>query len=184
MKKIWLCIALLLVAPQAQAQMKVEVGVPAAKGRQCYTPAEAEAEQGIRIHSELMVIALNCQHMTPRGWTNFYQQYQQITARNSSLIAGYEETLINYFGLAGRSNPERAFHDLRTDLANKVATDAARMRPDIFCANYAPRIPKADKMSTAELKSWASHIEASHPVSKPMCGPGEVERFAQTQLPE
>lgn len=29
----------------------------------CYRAGEAEAEQGIRIHSELMVIGLNCQHM-------------------------------------------------------------------------------------------------------------------------
>ena len=29
----------------------------------CYSRKEAEAEQGIRIHSELMVIGLNCAHM-------------------------------------------------------------------------------------------------------------------------
>ena len=29
--------------------------------QKCYSAAEAEADQGIRIHSELMVIGLNCQ---------------------------------------------------------------------------------------------------------------------------
>lgn len=169
MKKFWLCFALCLTAVPAWAQMKVDVGVPAAKGRQCYTREEAEAEQGIRIHSELMVIALNCQHMTPKGWKNFYLQYQQITARNSALIGGYENTLINYFALAGRPNAELAFHDMRTNFANKVSTDAAKMRPDIFCANFAPRLPKVDKMSTAEIKAWASEFSPSHPVSQPMC---------------
>ncbi len=169
MKKIWLSLSLLLLSFPAQAQMKVDVGVPAEKSRSCYTRDEAEAEQGIRIHSELMVIALNCQHMTPKGWTNFYQQYQHITSRNSSLIAGYENTLINYFALAGKQNPERAFHDLRTSFANKVSTDAASMRPDIFCATYAPRLPKVDKMSMAEIKAWAANIDAAHPVSVPMC---------------
>ncbi|PZQ43831.1 MAG: hypothetical protein DI551_11345 [Micavibrio aeruginosavorus] len=172
MKKIFLCLALLLTSVPAYAQLEVPVTVEGQRGRTCYTPAEAEAEQGIRIHSELMVIALNCQHMTPRGWTNFYVQYQQITARNANLIGGYENTLINYFALAGRPNPERAFHDLRTSFANKVSTDAAQMRPDIFCATYAPRLPKVDKMSTAELKAWASDINASHPVSHPMCAGG------------
>ena len=33
----------------------------------CYTSKEVEAEQGVRILSELMVIGLNCQHLTPKG---------------------------------------------------------------------------------------------------------------------
>ena len=169
MKRFLLCVSLCLFAVPAQAQMKVDVGVPAEKGRQCYTPEEAEAEQGIRIHSELMVIALNCQHMTPKGWKNFYLQYQQITARHANLIGGYENTLINYFALAGKPNPERAFHDMRTNFANKVSTDAAKMRPDIFCANFAPRLPKVDKMSAAEFRAWAADINPAHPVSRPFC---------------
>ena len=168
MKKAVLCLALLFALPVADAfaQMRVQVPVAGERGRQCYTPEEAEAEQGIRIHSELMVIALNCQHMTPRGWRNFYVQYQEITARNANLIGGYENILINYFALAGKPNPERAFHDLRTSFANKVSTDAAQMRPDIFCSQFAPRLPKVDKMSTADFKAWASNINT---VSKPMC---------------
>jgi hypothetical protein len=166
MKKFVLCVLLCLIAVPAQAQLEVGVPVAGAGGRQCYTPEEAEAEQGIRIHSELMVIALNCQHMTPRGWKNFYVQYQEITARNANLIGGYENILINYFALAGKPNPERAFHDLRTSFANKVSTDAAQMRPDIFCSQFAPRLPKVDKMSTADFKTWASNINN---VSKPMC---------------
>lgn len=169
MKKIILFALLCLLAVPAHAQLEVGVAVAGAGGRQCYNRDEAEAEQGIRIHSELMVIALNCQHMTPRGWKNFYQQYQEITARNASLIGTYENVLINYFALAGRKNPERAFHDMRTDFANKVSTDAAKMRPDIFCSQYAPRLPKVDKMSTADFKAWAADLNPAHPVSRPLC---------------
>jgi hypothetical protein len=135
----------------------------------CYGPDEAEAEQGLRIHSELMVIALNCQHMTPRGWKNFYQQYQEITLRNQSLIRGYEDTLINHYANSGRLDPERSLHDLRTVLANKVSTDAARMRPDIFCATFAPRLPKVEKMSPSDLKTWAIQAKAGQRLSEPMC---------------
>jgi hypothetical protein len=169
MKKIWLSALLVLMAVPAHAQLNVDVGVPGERSRRCYSAAEAEAEQGIRIHSELMVIALNCQHMTPPGWQNFYMQYQRITNRNASLIAGYEETLINYFALAGRPNPERAFHDMRTDFANKVSRDAARMRPDIFCSQYAPRIPKVDKMSTDQIKSWAADLRSGPPLTQAIC---------------
>lgn len=138
-------------------------------GAGCYSNAEAEAEQGIRIHSELMVIGLSCQHMTPRGWKNFYMQYKEFTNRNSGLFSNYEETLIGYFQRDGRKNPELALHDLRTALANKVSTDAAKMRPDIFCATYAPRIPQAAQMTTVQLRQWASTPYRSHPVSRPIC---------------
>lgn len=119
-------------------------------------PAVAEAEQGIKIHSELMVIGLNCQHMTPRGWKNFYQQYREITSRNADLFASYEKTLINYYSQSGDNNPEGRLNDLRTRMANQVSIDAAKMRPDIFCARFAPRIPKVAQMSRDELRQWAS----------------------------
>ena len=135
----------------------------------CYNTQEAEAEQAIRIHSELMVIGLNCQHMTPRGWKNFYQEYREITARNQRLISDYEQTLISFYSRNGSSNAERQIHDMRTNFANKVSTDAAKMRPDIFCATYAPRIPQVGKMSTAEFKQWAASTATSQSLSKPVC---------------
>lgn len=126
-----------------------------AEAKAC-SPAVSEAEQGIKIHSELMVIGLNCQHMTPRGWKNFYQQYREITAKNADLFAGYEQTLINFYSQSGDSNPEGRLNDLRTRMANQVSIDAAKMRPDVFCARFAPRIPKAAQMSRDDLRQWAS----------------------------
>lgn len=171
MKKIVMCLALSLamVSSVSAEPYRVQVPVDGAARATCFSPTEAEAEQAIRIHSELMVIALNCQHMTPRGWKNFYHQYQEITARQGSLIAGYENVLIDYYGRAGRPNPERSLHDLRTNFANKVSTDSARMRPDIFCSRFAPRLPKVDKMSTGEFKSWASNYRSGPTPTEPMC---------------
>lgn len=135
----------------------------------CYSSQEAEAEQGIRIHSELMVIGLNCQHMTPRGWKNFYQEYREITNRHADLFSNYEQTLISHYSRNGSGNAERKIHDMRTAFANKVSTDAAKMRPDVFCATYAPRIPKVAKMSRTELKQWASSTSTTQRLSKSVC---------------
>lgn len=173
MKNIIVALLLLLIAVPVSAQ-ELHVSVPLQRQddtpkRKCYTADEAEAEQGIRIHSELMVIGLNCQHMTPRGWKNFYQQYREITTRNSDLFAGYETTLINYFAQAGERNPEGRLHDMRTVMANKVSTDAARMRPDVFCATYAPRMPKAAQMSREQLRQWASSTSNNPAVTRPRC---------------
>lgn len=43
------------------------------------------------------------------------------------------------------------------------------MRPDSFCAAYAPRISKANQMNTEKIKKWASTIFPGHPVSHAIC---------------
>ncbi len=135
----------------------------------CFSMKEAEAEQGIRIHSELMVIGLNCQHLWPKSDENLYSQYKDFTTKNAHLFSGYEDTLLKFYKSEGASSPEQRLHQVRTDFANKISKDAAVMRPDSFCATYAPRIPKANKMNTAQIKKWASTIFPSHPVSHPIC---------------
>ena len=158
MKKLsGLCVILLsFLCSQAQAES-------------CYSMAEAEAEQGIRIHSELMVIGLNCQHMTPPGQKNYYAQYREFTTNHQGLIQGYENRLLNYFKRSGVSNPEKALNDLRTSFANKISENAAKMRPDVFCSRYMERIGKAGKMDKAQVVKWATTFYDSHPVSNPIC---------------
>ncbi|MGB4056698.1 MAG: hypothetical protein WBK77_01285 [Alphaproteobacteria bacterium] len=138
-------------------------------GLRCYTPAESEAEQGIRIHSELMVIGLNCQHMGKRHGQRLYPMYREFTAKHGKLFAQYESILLNFFKKNGEKNPEASINTLRTNFANKISNDAAGIRPDIFCAKYAPRIMKASEMSAEDLRKWAATVYDSHPVSYPTC---------------
>lgn len=134
----------------------------------CYNSSEVEAEQGLRIHSELMVISLNCQHVSHSNG-NLYIQYKDFTRRHQNLISQYENTLKGYYRRAGYSNPELAINDLRTSLANRISNDAARMRPNAFCKVYSPRITQALSMDQEKLRRWASTPFASHPVSQPVC---------------
>lgn len=135
----------------------------------CYTQEEAVAEQAIRIHSELMVIGLNCQHMTPAGQKNLYQSYREFTAEHSDLFASYENTLLGYFGRTGASNPESSLNTMRTQFANKISLDAAKMRPDLFCNHYMPRIQKVSTMGNSDIQKWAGTFFPGHPVSHPIC---------------
>ena len=135
----------------------------------CYTNAEVEAEQGIRIHSELMVIGLNCQHMGAREGMNLYGQYRQFTADYGALFAEYEKILMKHFEANGDPKPEASLNTLRTNFANKISNDAASMRPDVFCSKFAPRVMKASTMKLEEVRKWAATVYPSHPVSKPLC---------------
>lgn len=140
-----------------------------AQGANCYSQLQAEAEQGIRIHSELMVIGLNCQHMGARYGMDLYGQYRNFTKRHVKLISGYEEILVRFFSNRGDRQPVDSLNAMRTQFANKISRDAAGMRPDIFCSKYAPRIVKASELDQPEYRQWASTFFPSHPVSYPIC---------------
>lgn len=135
----------------------------------CYTPLEAEAEQGIKIHSELMVIGLNCAHMAKANGNNIYLEHRKFTEKYSYLFASYEKILMQFMARNGDANPEKSLNTMRTQFANKISSDAAKMRPDIFCRSYSPRVEKATKMDETALRRWAATIFPSHPVSHPLC---------------
>lgn len=145
------------------------LGATPALASSCYMAQEAEAEQGIRIHSELMVIGLNCQHMASANGQNLYTVYRDFTSRHLTLLETYEKILLASFKNSGDARPVDRLNDMRTGFANKISNDAAKMRPDMFCQRYAPRIQKASVMSDDDVRRWAATIFPSHPVSKPVC---------------
>lgn len=138
---------------------------------QCYGPREFEAEQGLRIHSELMVISLTCMKM-PNG-SGMYQKYQSFTTKNKSLLSGYEEDMISYFRAQGAASPEKKFHTLRTSLANQISQHAIKMSTGSFCQHFATRIDSALAMNQDKLRRWAQQPWPNSPTSQPMCG-GQV----------
>lgn len=144
--------------------------IGAAQADTCYGPDELEAEQGIKIHSELMVIGLTCQN-TAQG-AALYAKYRQFTAANSTLIAEYEDNLISFFARTGVPAPEKALHTLRTKLANKISLHAADMQANEFCRRFSGRLDKAVAMSEDDIRKWAGTVWPNHPASKPLCEGG------------
>jgi hypothetical protein len=131
--------------------------------------AEAEAEQGIRIHSELMVIGLNCQHMGKRAGDDIYGTYRRFTAEHANLFAQYENILMGFFEKEGGKKPEAMLNSLRTKYANKISHEVAALRPDVFCSRYVPRIWQAATLNEQQLRQWASTLYEEYPVSYPVC---------------
>jgi len=133
----------------------------------CYSAREREAEQGIRIHSELMVIGLTCMKM-PEG-QDLYNKYQRFTQKNADLIAGYESDLINHYSSEGVKNPEKKLNTLRTDMANDISDKAIAMSTRTFCEKYARNIDEALDMDQPKLRRWAQHVSPDQHVSEQMC---------------
>jgi hypothetical protein len=139
----------------------------ASNGASCYTAQEAEAEQGIRIHSELMVIGLTCLKM-PQGMS-MYQKYQSFTQKNRGLIAQYEKDLIAYYKRTGKGKPEQQLNTLRTTMANQISEHAITMSTATFCNVYGPRVDRALRMDKANIRKWAQHSWPSSPTSHSVC---------------
>ncbi|MGN7438986.1 MAG: hypothetical protein ACTHOO_10140 [Alcanivorax sp.] len=159
MKRFWVFLFVFMFGLSAQGHA----------GAACYDHREAEAEQGIRIHSELMVIGLNCAHMADANGNNLYLEHKKFTLKHEKLFAKYEKIIMDFMRRNGESNPDKAMHALRTKFANKISTDSAQMRPDIFCRTFSKRIEKASKMDTEAVRKWAATPFPDYPVSKPLC---------------
>jgi hypothetical protein len=133
----------------------------------CYSPRQTEAEQALRIHSELMVIALTC--MKQPGQSAIYDKYQSFTRKNQSMLSSYESDLITYFRIQGAGNPEKEFHSLRTRLANRISTIAVNSSTPSFCSAYAPRVDAALQMPPEKFQRWARQSWSDTPASRPQC---------------
>lgn len=145
----------------------VSSGASAATGGECYTAKEFEAEQGIRIHSELMVIGLTCMKM-PHG-PQMYMKYKDFTEKNKKLIAQYENEIISHYRREGAEKPEKKLHTLRTTLANQISQRAVTMSVSSFCQRFSPRIDQALAMDKEKLRRWAQQPWTGSPTSRPIC---------------
>lgn len=141
--------------------------IPGAAFANCYNEEQLEAEQGIRIHSELMTIALNCQHLAGAG-VELNHQYEQFTRKNVDLIQKYENTMRGFFASEGK-NGEAELNTFRTMLANRIANEAVRLQPNVFCRAYGGRITQASAMSRDQFKTWARTVFPGYPITRPLC---------------
>jgi hypothetical protein len=134
----------------------------------CYTQEQFEAEQGLRIHSELMVIALTCMK-APGGGPDMYKKYQAFTKKNLALIAQYETNMVSFFRTQGTKNSEETINNFKTGLANDISQHAISMSTASFCQHFGKRIDQALAMDGPTLRKWAQQVWPKSPPSHPIC---------------
>ncbi|QJE73029.1 hypothetical protein HHL28_07965 [Aerophototrophica crusticola] len=128
----------------------------------CYTPAEFEAEQAIRLHTELMVVGLTCQAMDPKDGPSLFAQYKMFTLKHQAAVQGWEKSLIGHFKRAGSRNPTKEFDSFRTRLANEMSQRAIALSAQIFCENHVPVVGKAMSMPDKDVqKAILAHGESA-----------------------
>src|SRR3954466_10404344 len=120
----------------------------------CYSQAEYDAEQAVRLHTELMVIGLTCNAI--EADRKLFSKYQQFTTKNPNSLMNWEKVLIGHFRETDKSNPTRKFDDFRTVVANEIAQRSALLTPPVFCQTHSDIVDQALSMSESDLKRYLS----------------------------
>ncbi|HMD65399.1 MAG TPA: hypothetical protein VKG22_01960 [Stellaceae bacterium] len=138
MKKVALAAVLMATAAAATAS---------AADRDCYSPADIEAEQALLFQTNLMVISSACRDTV----------YGEFRARNTAAILRYQNAMIEHFRRTGARNAKSAFDAWQTSLANEAARKQAVIPTGQFCQQSAEMLKLA---STLDLKGFHDYVVA------------------------
>ncbi len=134
------------------------VVTPAWAGTACFTAEQRQAEQWVRLHSELMVVAVTCRQDS--YGQSLSDKYVSFTHKNIRALHKAEQTLISYYKSTSKRNPVERLDALRTRLGNEGAHKAAKMSAPEFCRLYRDDVTKFEAFTpqkmTAEIRSRTS----------------------------
>jgi hypothetical protein len=146
MKKVFLAAALMAAASVATAS---------AADRECYSPADIEAEQALLFQTNLMVISSACRDTV----------YGEFRARNTAAILRYQNAMIEHFRRTGARNPKSAFDTWQTSLANEAARKQAVIPTGQFCQQSTEMLKMASTLDTKAFHDYvvAHAVDGVHP---------------------
>jgi hypothetical protein len=135
-------------------------------GGRCYSPAEVEAEQVIRLHSELMVITVTC-HYSSQG-QDLVRAYTDFTRVNIRQLHDAEQTMAAYYKKAYGGNGVDRLDRLRTLLANEYGQEIASSSAPAFCAERRDKVVQLSGAAPEALR--AAFLQVTGRTYDPICG--------------
>jgi hypothetical protein len=146
MTKLVLAVALGAVA---------SLGAASAADRNCYSAADAEAEQAILFQTDLMVISSACRDTV----------YGEFRNRNKDAIVRYQNAMIEHFRRTGIRNPKSAFDSWQTSLANEAARKQAVVPTAQICQQATEMLKLASTFDAKAFHDYAvAHtVNDTHP---------------------
>jgi len=138
----------------------------------CYSDAEFEAEQAIRLQSELTVIAFGCP--TPPGMTQLQVQYGEFSRRHGEAYRAYQRTITDYLRRHEGGRPQALFDRFQSALANEYGFRAGKMTPTAFCADRMAFFAEAMQVDRGGLRRFVAGDEVLRLASRPLCTPRDV----------
>jgi hypothetical protein len=148
-------------AAQAAAKPAKAAAAPKKPAGPCYSKAEFAAEQGIRFHTELMVIGLSCQAAAAPG-QDLFADYKRVTLALRDPIVAWERALIAHYKRSGAANPTRALDNFRTAAANENARRIAAVTTPVYCQTHIPMLQRALTLSAADARREVDEPRVVH----------------------
>lgn len=109
-----------------------------AQSPRCYSPQEIEAEQTLRLHSELMVITVTC-HRGSRG-EDLVRAYTGFTRNNIDRLRQAEAAMTAYYKKNYGGDGVERLDRLRTLLANEYGQQIADESAPSFCKSRRDKV--------------------------------------------
>ncbi len=152
--------------------------MPAHAAGRCYASEEMQAEQLLRLHSELMVITVTCkQGATGR---DLVRPYVGFTQRHTKAIQKAEATLMRYYAKTYGEDGTSRLDKLRTKLANEFGQVVADESAPVFCARARDKVLALyDSPSKTVLEDNIRSYRASLSY-EPLCKDSEIKTAAAT----
>src|SRR6266481_5496893 len=138
-------IAMKRVVMAAAFVAAASVATASAADRNCYSPADIEAEQALLFQTNLMVISSACRDTV----------YGEFRARNTAAILRYQNAMIDHFRRTGARNPKSAFDSWQTSLANEAARKQAVIPTSQFCQQATEMLKLASSLDTKGFHDYA-----------------------------
>jgi len=151
--------------------------MPAWAGRQCYLPAELEAEQLLRLHSQLMVITYACKQGSRAQ--NLLTYYNSFTVNNIAALKKAEQTLIDFYKTRFSDDGIAHLDDLRTKLGNEFSREAAEDSAPLYCREYRDRVISFYYNTPVQVANEARHMALTQKSYTALCKMADNSKTAR-----
>lgn len=108
------------------------------KPHSCYSPVEIQAEELLRLHSELMVITVSC-HQGSNG-ESLVPAYTKFTRDNIDDLSKAESVMKSYYKSKNGGDGTAQLDELRTKLGNEFGQAIADMSAPAYCDLYRDKV--------------------------------------------
>jgi hypothetical protein len=134
----------------------------------CYSPAELRAEQLLRLHSELMVIALACRQASTGQ--DLIGAYTGFTRDHIGMLKNAEHTMIRYYHMVSGGSGIAGLDRLRTRLGNEYGQEIADDSAPVFCRAKRDLVLAIRSATPPQLDRDIRRMEMTEASYHPLCG--------------